>query len=359
MRRRGHTVDEFWADDLGRLIRHGNLHYLLELPWKYRSAVRRRVRTRAYDVIELNQPHAYAAAADHQRSQRPGVFVNRSHGHEVRVEQALEPWQRLMPPRGAGRRMLSRVMRRLLDRQWDLISGTADGFVVSCTEDREFLAERYRVDADCIGTIPQGVPDAFLTRKPQDLGNERSRRLLYVGQMAFIKAPAILGQAVSQILKRVPDATMTWVCSRSHHGQALELVDPEVRDRVTVLDWMSQEQLIDVFDGHGVFLFPSFFEGFGKAPLEAMSRGLCVIASRTGGMRDYIQDGINGMLVPIGDADQIAQTALRLLAQPERMRRISDAARTLGLQYSWDRCARDLEAFYERLLARKRASGHG
>ena len=64
--------------------------------------------------------------------------------------------------------------------------------------------------------------------------------------------------------------------------------------------------LVQVYDRHGVFLFPSFFEGFGKAFLEAMSRGLVVIASDVGGMHDLIRDGENGFLVAPGDAAALA-----------------------------------------------------
>ena len=71
LRKRGHVVDEIWDRDLGRRIRHGNLHYLLELPHAYARAVRERLAKASYDVIELNQPHAYLAARRHR--QRHGI----------------------------------------------------------------------------------------------------------------------------------------------------------------------------------------------------------------------------------------------------------------------------------------------
>jgi glycosyltransferase involved in cell wall biosynthesis len=360
LRRHGHIVDEFWSPDLGRGIQHGNLHYLLELPWKYRRAVRQRLRRSNFDVIELNQPHAYVAAADHKRQGRPGIFVNRSHGHELRSEEALEPWknQFVTDTRGPIQRVFSKQIRRLLNRQWDLISRTADGFVVSCREDADFLVDRYRVRTERIGVITQGVPEAYLERETHPYDGSRSRRLLYVGQLAFFKAPAILGQAVSRILRRAPDATMTWVCGRGQHETARDLIDNDVRARVTFVDWMPQVELIDVFDRHGLFLFPSFFEGFGKAPLEAMSRGLCVIASEAGGMRDYIRGGQNGVLVPIGDPERMADAALRLLNEPETAQCISAAARVTALEHTWDRCASDVEAFYRQLIALRQRSSH-
>ena len=358
LRTLGHTVDEFWQADMGRRIRHGNLHYLLELPRKYRSQVRRRLRGGEYDVIELNQPHAYAAALDHRRSRRHGVFVNRSHGHEVRSEESLETWrERLMIAKKAGlRRTASRLLRRLLDRQWTIIAQTADGFVVSCEEDASFLADRYAVDRDRIGVVTQGVPEPFLARPIKPFSHDQAARLLYVGQFAFCKSPMMLGKAASQILRANAATTLTWACSREDHDQARSLLDQDVRDRVTFVAWMPQEQLMELYDRHGVFLFPSFFEGFGKAPLEAMSRGLCVVASRTGGMRDYIDDGVSGCLVPIGRPDAMADVALQLMSDHNRCRTMSLAARETAATHTWNRCAEDAVSFYRELIERKRGT---
>ena len=151
---------------------------------------------------------------------------------------------------------------------------------------------------------------------------------------------------------------MTWVCSRKHHAEARWLLDEDVRSRVAFLDWMTQEELIGVLDRHGVFLFPSFFEGFGKAPLEAMARGLCVVASATGGMRDFIEDGVSGRLVPVGQPQVMAAAVVELMDDLDRCRRMSAAARSTAVTHTWDRCARDATQFYESLI-RGKAEQHG
>jgi glycosyltransferase involved in cell wall biosynthesis len=357
LRRMGHTVDDFWEPDMGRSIRHGNLHYLIELPLKYRRAVRRFSNRVPYDVVELNQPHAYLAAAEHRHKRRPGVFVNRSHGHEVRAEKSLAPWRRElgMEDKRGPDRVLSRAMRRLLDRQWKQVASTADGFVVSCAEDADFLIRHYEVPSCRAGIITQGVSNSFVDRAPNEFTADRSKRLLYIGQLAFFKAPTMLGRAVSAVLRQRSDAVMTWVCDREHHSTARSMLDEDVCSRVTFLDWMPQKDLISVYDQHGVFLFPSFFEGFGKAPLEAMSRGLCVVASATGGMKDFIEDGVSGKLITIGQPLVMAAAALELMNDLERAKKMSAAARSAAVLHTWDRCARDATEFYEALIREKAA----
>ena len=102
-----------------------------------------------------------------------------------------------------------------------------------------------------------------------------------------------------------------------------------------------------VYDEHGIFLFPSFFEGFGKAFLEAMSRGLVVLASNNGGMRDVIKNGQNGFLFKTGDCRQMADFAIQLVANSDLAGRISKEARKSSLSYSWHRVAIETASFYE------------
>jgi glycosyltransferase involved in cell wall biosynthesis len=228
----------------------------------------------------------------------------------------------------------------------------ADGFVVSCCEDREFLIDRYGVVGDRIGVITQGIPDAFVA-EVHPLDGRRLKRILYVGQFAYFKAPTKLGEVVTNLLKADADASMTWVCSRLHHEQVRRLLPASLHPRVRLIDWIPQDALIATYDEHGIFLFPSFFEGFGKTPLEAMARGMCVIASDTGGMRDYIIHGKNGFLIPIGNVDLMTRCAADAMHDLDRCVRVSAAARETACQHTWARCAADATAFYEHLLELK------
>lgn len=358
LERRGHQVDEIWQADLGRRIRHGNLHYLLELPRAYSRQVRRRLKSGAYDVIELNQPHAYHAAEEHQRRQSPCIFINRSHGHEARVKEELAPWiaKSGVIARNKLRMLASLAIEPMIDRHWDRVARAADGFIVSSRDDGKFLEEQYKVAPDRIGVITQGISDAFCETSPQPLSEARRQKLIYVGQHAFIKGPQTLAQVVNAVLRQRTDCTFTWVCAVKNHPSVREMLAQSIIGRVRLVDWMPQDELIALLDQHGLFLFPSLFEGFGKAPLEAMSRGLAVIASRTGGMRDYIQDGVNGRLTTVGHVEEMVAAALQCIDNPDYARRLGDAARMTALEHTWDRCAEDVEEFYRRIQGMKRAA---
>jgi glycosyltransferase involved in cell wall biosynthesis len=352
----GHEVESFWSSDLSHRISHWNLHYWLELPREYRREVSRRCEHTDFDVIQLSQPHAWLAARDHRRRRRRGVFVNRSHGLESLLEKAIGNWKgrKGMPESRFPHSLLSPFLRRRLRAHIDRVVRYADGMLVPAQDIVEQLVREHGADPARIAVVPHGIPDAFLEQPGLPPGEGRDTRMIYVGQYSMIKGPWLLANAVARVLARNPGATMTWVCAARDHPRVLEHFPQEMHGRLSLHDWMPQEQLITLLDQHGIFLFPSLFEGFGKAPIEAMARGLCVVASDTGGMRDYIRRGENGALVSIGDSEGMARSALEFMVQPELATATGARAARTALSHTWDRCAGDAEAFYARLISKRK-----
>lgn len=360
LRNLGHRVDALWADDLRHRIRHGNLHYLLELPWSYRDAIAARCAATGYDVVHVNQPYAWLAARDHRKRGRRGVFVNRSHGWEPRITEALQPWRRQfgVPGWSGARGIAGRPLRWALEGlypRWCV--DASDGVIVSCHEDRDYILDRYGTEPGRVACIPQAAAEIFTATPAPPMDADRARRVLVVGQSSFFKAPRVTGRVFSELAAREPRLSFTWCCPESAHGELGAALSPSARDRTAFEGWQSQERLVSLYDRHGIFLFPSFAEGFGKVFLEAMARGLCVVASRVGGMRDILRDGVTGYVVESGDVEGFAGRILSLAGSPE-MGPMSRAAAAEARAYSWNRVARETLAFYRSLLDRKREARH-
>jgi glycosyltransferase involved in cell wall biosynthesis len=76
-----------------------------------------------------------------------------------------------------------------------------------------------------------------------------------------------------------------------------------------------------------VVLSSSTPEPFGRVVIEGMAAGRPVVATAAGGVLDIIQDGIDGRLVPIGDADAMSQAIVDLFLEPDKAEQIGQAAR--------------------------------
>lgn len=352
LRNLGHIVDEIWGDDMPRRIRHHNLHQLLELPGNFAAAVAKRCEGKEYDVIQVNQPHAYLAARRHQQTRRRGLFINRSHGWEPAVHEAMLQYGHGTDQRPHWRRLASKPLTRLLHGHNRSVVQWADGIVVCSRDDLDFIQQRHRPEGDRVLALAPGLASGFLADMPP-ADESRWVRVLYVGGFIPVKAPQIVAHVFRKLLETRPDVTMTWVCAEKDHAAALQLMNGDHHGRLSFRDWMPREQLIKQYDHHGILILPSLFEGFAQTPLEAMSRGMCVLSSAIDGMRQTIKEGVNGFLFERGAGDAIASRALQLMVAPQQCADIAKAARETACAFTWQRTATEYVRFCERLQALK------
>jgi glycosyltransferase involved in cell wall biosynthesis len=105
-----------------------------------------------------------------------------------------------------------------------------------------------------------------------------------------------------------------------------------------------------------VFVLSSTSEGMPMTVIEAMAAGLPVVASDVGGLRELVDDGVTGLLVPPRDARALAAALSSLLEDAERRRAMGDAGRARAeALFDLPRFRSEHLALYERLLAPKRA----
>lgn len=354
----GHKVDYLWRDDLvGPQIRNGLLDQALLLAFRMRRAVRKRLAERPYDVVHVNEPGSCLVAMD-PVCQRRTVIICRSHGLQPRRAEVVRPVERQHMRWRARYHPIWAPIRWLVDRLdaicLHLAVQHSDGVIVSCSEDRDWLWQRWQIPQQKVRVIPQAPASCFFTTPlPQPEPANRWRTICYAAWTGAQKGFYTMAEALDLLAERRIDFELRWVTHADSHDWVRRELSPRARQRVTLLNWMPQAQLVRVLDECGFFLYPSLFEGFGKGALEAMARGLCVIASNVGGMRDIIRNGKDGVLIPLNDPQALADALATLLAEPERARQIGGAARERAKEYTWERVARETAAFYQELAQRK------
>ncbi|MFC2176467.1 N-acetyl-alpha-D-glucosaminyl L-malate synthase BshA [Bacteroidota bacterium] len=104
-----------------------------------------------------------------------------------------------------------------------------------------------------------------------------------------------------------------------------------------------------------LFLLPSETESFGLAALEAMTAGVPVISSNTGGIPEININGVTGFLSNVGNTQEMAENALKLLKNDELHAKFSEAALRQSKMFSKENVIPTYEALYERVLASARA----
>jgi len=99
-----------------------------------------------------------------------------------------------------------------------------------------------------------------------------------------------------------------------------------------------------------LFLLPSQTESFGLAALEAMACGAPVVATRAGGLPEVVDDGVNGILEPVGSVEAMGRRAVELLRDGTRYSAMRAAAIAKAREFSADRIVPMYEALYEEVV---------
>jgi glycosyltransferase involved in cell wall biosynthesis len=175
-------------------------------------------------------------------------------------------------------------------------------------------------------------------------------RILFVGTLIPEKRPDVLIRAFSKVTSKVSEATLTIVGTGSML-RTLEALASNLglERRIFFTGYLNDRQLMPIYEESGMFVLPSTGEGLSLALLEAMAFGLRIIVSKPAGA-GIIEDGVQGLVFPVDDVDELARRMLWVLENPVDSSHLSSGARSIcERQYSISAVAPKLEQLYAEL----------
>jgi glycogen synthase len=180
--------------------------------------------------------------------------------------------------------------------------------------------------------------------------------LLSVGRLEENKGFHVLVRA----LARLADQRWRWVLvGEGPFRSALErlIASHRLGNRTVMTGRVSERDLHAWYEAATLFVHPTLYEGSSLVTLEAMAHRRPVLATSTGGLPDKVVDGVTGWLVRPADDESMAKGLLRALRQPDRLRELGDAGRSLvAREFSWDVVADRMVRVYGDLLTEGRSS---
>jgi glycosyltransferase involved in cell wall biosynthesis len=222
-------------------------------------------------------------------------------------------------------------------RRWITRLGLGRQVLVFSTAVENHLAEQFGLPRKYVTRMPMGVPlmrqiDASEKGSFKAEVNCESDApiVTFVGRLEVEKGPDLFVRSIPFVVAKIPTAAF-WIVGEGEMLNDLRALVSELRvePNVRFVGWRDDMEL--VMGASDVIIVPSRREGFGRVALEAMTLQKPVVASRTGGLADLVEDERTGLLVS-AEAGAIASAALSLLEDPTRAVELGLAAyqTTLG-----------------------------
>ena len=279
------------------------------------------------DVIHIHAGGRLACAAV-KLAKRLGVpSVISLHGGAAAVP-ASELEEMLKPLK--GKFPYGAILDRLFGLRFDPLAKVDVIICISHEEERR-LKEKY--PGRNVQYLPNGVDggDVRAAARPGSNILCVSRIDYQKNQLALVE---LLAARPGCRLTLVGPITARWYADKIA-ARAKEL---GVDDRLTLVPGLppGSAELEAAFASADVFVLPSVHEPFGIVALEAMARGIPLIASNVGGLPDFVKDGENGLLFDPSDPANLVRAFDRLVAlPPERIEAMVSAARATADQFTW------------------------
>jgi glycosyltransferase involved in cell wall biosynthesis len=141
-----------------------------------------------------------------------------------------------------------------------------------------------------------------------------SKIVLYVGVIENRKNILTILKVADQIKEVDKDITFLLI-GREGYGAAKLITEINKRDNVKYINYVEEAELMKFYSISKLFLFPSFYEGFGLPPLEAMKSGIPVVSSNTSSLKEVIGEG--GIMHDPDDYNSFALSILKLFSDQE------------------------------------------
>lgn len=198
----------------------------------------------------------------------------------------------------------------------------------------EHLIRDFKVNEDRIRIIHNGIDAGSFTQQSSVLKQEARKSfglaegplVGIVARLSDVKGHRYLIEAVSKIAADFPDIKLL-IIGEGKTEAALTRLAAELGIKEKVIILPSVPENARILQAMDIFVMPSLQEGLGLALMEAMASGLAVIGSNVGGIRNLINNGVNGILVEPRDSAGLADAMRDLLLDEKKRQALGKQAR--------------------------------
>jgi len=254
--------------------------------------------------------------------------------------------------------------KRRARRRLPLMARVATMIITPTESVRREVCEHLKVNPAKVVAVPEAPRHIFQPMAPAEslVVNRRlsieGNFLLAVGTLEPRKNLITLVRAFEELVNSSDPAKDLSLVFAGKTGWLTEglfahVASSSLRDRIHFTGYVTDTELCALYSTCVAFIYPSLYEGYGLPPLEAMSCGAPVIASRIPSLLEVLGDE-TALLFPPADAQALGHSIIELIGNQNMRRHLSLAGQKRAAEFTWGRTARLTLKVYEQALKRKK-----
>ena len=229
----------------------------------------------------------------------------------------------------------------------------SDGITAVSDYLRRETEAHFDIAADRIAVIPNFVDTAVYDRDrypchKKYLVDEGEKVVMHISNFRKVKRVRDVVRIFERIQRDVPSRLILIGDGPERPTAAAEVDALGLGDRVRFLG--KQDTVAELLACADLFLLPSTAESFGLSALEAMACGVPVIATRSGGVVEVVENEVSGFLGEVGDVDAMGEAGARIVRDRKLWSGMSTAARSIAESYRMDKVVPMYESYYQQIM---------
>ena len=208
------------------------------------------------------------------------------------------------------------------------------------------------VSLDRMKLVPVGVDPELFTPLPH-IKRQTGRLITTASADVALKGLSYLLEAIAKLRAERNDIRLT-IIGKPREGASNDMIDKlGLRPHIDFVSGVPDERIVELYAEAELAVVPSLYEGFSLPAIEAMSTGICLVATNGGALPEVTgKDGETVLQCPAGDVDALAATIRRGLDDAALRARVGEAGRQRVVErWSWKQCAQLTVDQYREVLA--------
>ena len=312
-------------------------------PYTYGVRVNRYLKKRLgdYQIIHDNQSLSYALL--HIQQNFPLVTTIHhpiTRDHKLELENAKNWKQRLSSNRWHG---FLRMQKK--------VAPSLKAIITPSHSSKIDISNEFSVNKDFIDVVHNGI-DTETFKPNNDKKRIKNRIITTASADVPLKGLKYLINALPKIISLYPDTELVVIGKAKSNGETMKLIKKlNLLPHIHFKSNLKEEDIVDLYASAELAVIPSLYEGFGFGAGEAMSCGVPLISTLSGGLKDIVKGSCYE--IEPGSSVQIENAVIDLFDNEEEMKRVALLGRKRILEkFNWRQAAKGYLAIYEREITR-------